>query len=84
LRPILARGFPAQRIDHQFVNRTDSDIINLEVGEPNPLPPATAAGFWGAPAAAEDHRTLVAANRSKIAAGSNNNEIAKMNHRRTS
>jgi hypothetical protein len=42
------------------------------------------SGYWGAPAAAEDHRTLVAANSKTTAAGSSKHEITRMNQRRTS
>lgn len=36
LRPGMCAGFPAQGIAHQLVNRTDDDVVYLEVGDRTP------------------------------------------------
>lgn len=36
LAPGMCAGFPAQGIAHQLVNRTDSDVVILEVGDRTP------------------------------------------------
>ncbi len=33
LSPVMCAGFPAQGIAHQLVNRTDRDVVYLEVGD---------------------------------------------------
>jgi len=29
----MCAGFPAQRVAHQLVNRTDKDVVYLEIGD---------------------------------------------------
>jgi uncharacterized cupin superfamily protein len=36
LRPGMCAGFPAGGIAHHLVNRTDRDVVNLEVGDRTP------------------------------------------------
>ena len=36
LRPGMCAGFPARGVAHQLVNRTDTDVVYLEVGDRTP------------------------------------------------
>jgi uncharacterized cupin superfamily protein len=36
LKPGMCAGFPAQGIAHQLVNRTDRDVVYLEIGDRTP------------------------------------------------
>jgi uncharacterized cupin superfamily protein len=36
LRPGMCAGFPAQGMAHQLVNRTDRDVLYLEIGDRSP------------------------------------------------
>ena len=36
LSPGMCAGFPAEGIAHQLVNRTDSDVVYLEIGDRTP------------------------------------------------